>query len=416
MAHVVSLVLALSFIQIPSLNSSSPGERQDAIESMATLGNREAVPALLEAYQKEPRSSLREDIVEGLGQIRDASAISALTEALLTDYDPNVRLAAVDAFLQLYIPPADAGGFFDQIRGIFSSDERPLVAPNVAVDPAVGDALALALASDFEEDVRLEVAYALGTLQMASQLQVLVDAAEGHWNREAGNVRMAAIQAIGVIGGQDGGPALTRMLRDEDDRVVDESIRAIGRIGYLEAFPVLSSMYRSEDDNDVRALALDAIAMMRLPEARPVLEQGLDNREDNIRQVSAEGLARLNSPPSLFSDRIDGERDASVRLALAFALVASDQAQYLTRLIQALDTRRNQQAETYLIELGRYEGKLGDMFPHLRNPDPDIRAKLLSVLGRVGSVDARPYIEPLTRDQDTRVMEAAVDALRRLNP
>ena len=129
MAHVVSLVLALSFIQIPSLNSSSPGERQDAIESMATLGNREAVPALLEAYQKEPRSSLREDIVEGLGQIRDASAILALTEALLTDYDPNVRLAAVDAFLQLYIPPADAGGFFDQIRGIFSSDERPLVAP-----------------------------------------------------------------------------------------------------------------------------------------------------------------------------------------------------------------------------------------------------------------------------------------------
>ena len=116
------------------------------------------------------------------------------------------------------------------------------------------------------------------------------------------------------------------------------------------------------------------------------------------------------------SERIVSERDASVRLALAFALVASDEPQYLTQLIEALDTGRDQQAETYLFELGRDEGKLADMFPHLRNPDPDIRAKLLGVMGRIGSSEARPYVQPLTQDQDTRVMEAAVEAMRRLNP
>jgi hypothetical protein len=84
-------------------------------------------------------------------------------------------------------------------------------------------------------------------------------------------------------------------------------------------------------------------------------------------------------------------------------------------LIEALDTRRDQQAETYLFELGRYEGKLPDLFPHLRNPDTDIRAKLLGVMGRIGLPEARPYVEPLVRDPNTRVAEAAVEAMRRLN-
>lgn len=416
MPSVFSLLLALTFLaQTPSLTSPSPDERREAIRAAATLGNREAVPQFFEAYKKEPRSDIRREIVDGLARIRDASAIPALSQALLTDYSKSVRLRAVDAFLQLYIPPADAGGFFDRVTAIFTADERPVVAPNVAVAPEVGNALAVALATDFEPEVRMEAAYALGTLQMNSQLEVLVTAAEGPWNHEASNVRVAAIQAIGVLGNKDGGAALTRLLRDDDNHVVEESIRAIGRIGYVDAFPVLSNMYRADYDDDVSELSLEAIAMMRVPDARPILEAGLDDREDVIRQISAEGLARLDSPPSLFSQRIITERDASVRLALAFALVASDQPQYLSQLIEALDTRRSQQAETYLFELGRYEGKLSALFPHLRNPDPDIRARLVGVMGRIGSPEARPYVQPLTQDRDTRVMEAAVEAMRRLN-
>jgi len=415
MTHFLSLVFALALVQAPSLDSASPRERQEAIASLATLGNRDAVPRLLEAYKKEPQSRIRREIVEGLARIRDASAIPALSEALLTDYDESVRLEAVDAFLQLYIPPENAGGFFSRIQGIFSVDERPVVAPGVQVDAAVGDALALALATDFEASVRMEAAYALGTLRMNNQLQVLMDAAEGPWNRESGNVRVAAIQAIGVMGRQEGGEVLARLLRDEDGRVVEESIRSIGRIGYREAYPVLANTYQSNYDEDLGELALDAIAMMRIAEARPLFESGLESRDDVVRQISAEGLARIDSPGSLFSQRFDTERDAEVRLALAFALVASDQPEYLDPLIEALDTRRSQQAETYLFELGRYEGKLDLLFPHLRNPNPDIRANLLGVMGRIGLPEARPYVQPLTQDPETRVMEAAVEAMRRLN-
>jgi HEAT repeat protein len=56
------------------------------------------------------------------------------------------------------------------------------------------------------------------------------------------------------------------------------------------------------------------------------------------------------------------------------------------------------------------------LFPYLRNPKPEIRVALLGVLGQIGREEARPYIQPLTRDGNAEVEQAAVDALRLLNP
>ena len=53
------LILALILFQNPSLDSASPKERQAAVEEMATLGNREAIPRLAEFLKKEPRSDVR---------------------------------------------------------------------------------------------------------------------------------------------------------------------------------------------------------------------------------------------------------------------------------------------------------------------------------------------------------------------
>ena len=69
-----------------------------------------------------------------------------------------------------------------------------------------------------------------------------------------------------------------------------------------------------------------------------------------------------------------------------------------------------------MFELGKYDGKLPDIYPYLRNPKPEIRTKLLRVLGDVGEADARPYIQPLTEDPNMDVMQEAVSALRKLMP
>ena len=77
------LILTLSFLlQNASLDSPSPKERQAAIEQMAVLGNRDAIPKLAEALKKEPKSDIRAAMVAGLARIQDRDAIPVLADTL----------------------------------------------------------------------------------------------------------------------------------------------------------------------------------------------------------------------------------------------------------------------------------------------------------------------------------------------
>lgn len=416
-SQVVAFVLVLTMVQAPSLDSLSPRERNDAVRSMAVLGNRDAVPALVEAYGKEPRSDIRAEIVGALGRIRDRSAVPGLIDALLTDFRRDVRLQAIDSLLRLYIPVSDDEGFFSFIGGVtrvFTEEERPHIAPNVAVDADVKVALVQAVREDFDAEVRREAVHALGSLAATDQLSPLISELAGPRHREDQQVRIAMIETMGMFRDQAAGPVLAGLIRDADERVAEEAIEAIGLIGYREAYPQLASLLRSSSDDAERERVIQSIAQMRNPEALTLLQGLLESRESKERELAAEGLARLDYDPSGFASRISTERDAGVRLALSFALVASGEAGYMTNLVEALDTRRRSQAEVYLYELGRFEGQIELIYPHLRNPDPDIRERLLGVLGRVGNPDSRPYIQPLTQDRNADVAAAAVAALRQM--
>jgi HEAT repeat protein len=416
-SQFLQLVLILAMAQTPSIDSFSPRERSDAVKSMAVLGNRDAVPSLVDAYHSEPRRDIRGEIVAALGRIRDLSALPGLTEAVRTDFQRDVRLQAIDSILRLYIPIADEDGLFSFIGGVtslFSDEERPRVGANVQVDQSAKEALVQVVRADFDWEVRREAVYALASLAAVDQLPPLIEELEGPRHREDWEVRTAMVAAMGQFRDEGAGPALTRLIRDEDERVREASIQAIGLIGYRPAYPALSNLFRSSFDDDVREYALQSIALMRDPDAVSLFEPLLDSREEKERELAAEGLARLDYDASGFVARMEEEDEDSVRLALAFALAASGQSAYMQPLVDALDTRRPAQAEVYLYELGRFEGQIDQIYPHLRNPESDIRERLLGVMGRIGNVEARPYIEPLTEDRDTGVAQAAVAALRQL--
>src|SRR6267142_2022251 len=82
------LILALLLFQNPSLDSASPKERQAAVEQLAVLGNRDAIPKLGEALKKESKSDIRASIIAAFGRIRDRDAIPFLTATL---EDPQNR-------------------------------------------------------------------------------------------------------------------------------------------------------------------------------------------------------------------------------------------------------------------------------------------------------------------------------------
>jgi HEAT repeat protein len=429
MPQFLHFVLALTILtQAPSLDSSSPKERREAIESMTVLGNREAVPVLVEALGKEPRSDIRASILASLGRIRDRSAIPGISEALLYDFEKEVRLQAIDSLLRLYVPVVDGEGFwtfFDKVKDVFSEEDRLLVGINEYVDQTAKEVLAQSLRQDFLPEVRIAAAYGLGSLRAADQVPALIEELEGPRNRDSRAwyrkwtgtaVRIAIIQTLGQIGSDDAGPALTRTLTDEDEGVVQEAVSALGVTGYGAAFPALSNLFKTSRNDDIREESLQSMAMMREPGAVALFEGLLDDSDDSYRELAAEGLARLDYDASGFGSMMESEKNANVRLALAFALVSSGRLQYMEDLVVALDTRRDYQAEVYLFELGKYDGKLGEMYPYLRNPNAKIRTKLLRVLGEVGEAEARPYIQPLTEDPNMDVMQEAVSALRKLTP
>lgn len=409
---------ALVTPQRPSLDSPSPKERQAAIEERAVLGNRDAIPELAAALKKEPKSDIRSAIVAALGRIRDRAAIPALSEALLTDFDKDVRLEAIDSLLRLHIPIEDPGTLrtiFNRVKSGFREGERLLVPPYVEVDPAAKDALCQALEKDFNTEVRAYAARALGSLKARDRLPILIGALEGPRNREHPEVRLELIQTLGLIGDPAAGPALEKPLRDRNTDVLQQAVLAIGLVGHKPARPSAEHLFKTHRNRHVRRRALQGISLMRDPDAIPFLESLLGHPNDYYREVAAEGLARLEYHGTPFKDRLAAEKESNVRVALAFALVSSGEDGYLDEIARALDSRQSLQAETYLYELGKYKGKLAELYRYLQSPNFKVRARMVKVIGDIGEPSSLSYVQPLTDDPMVEVAREAVAAMRKLN-
>jgi HEAT repeat protein len=415
--HMLTLIL-LFLAQSASLDSPSPKERQAAIEQMSVLGNRDAIPKFAEAIKKESKSEIRAAMVAGLGRIQDREAIPVLAETLKTDLDKDVRTQAIDSLLRLYIPIDDSGPIrtiFSKVKSAFFQPTPLLVGPEVQVDAAAREALAGAMQRDFSDDVRAQAARALGSLRARDQIPVLAATLEDPQIREHRNVRIEIVRTLGLIRDPAAGPALERALKDSDKQVVEEAVLAVGLVGHAAARPALEELFRNDKNRVVRGRALEALALLRDKQTIPLFESLLGDKNDAYRELSAEGLARLDYDATGWKTRFTEERKQNVRNALAFGLASSGELDYVNDLANALDTRHNQQAEVYLFELGKFDGKLNEVHRYLRSSNPKVRAGVARVVGNIGDPASSDQIRPLTEDENTEVVREAVAALRKLS-
>ena len=412
------LILALLLFQNPSLDSASPKERQAAVEQLAVLGNRDAIPKLGEALKKESKSDIRASIIAAFGRIRDRDAIPFLTDSLRTDLEKNVRLQAIDSLLRLYIPIEDSGPLhtlFGKVKSVFFEPNPPVVGPEVQVDAATKQALAAAMQKDFDDEVRALAARALGTLKAKDQVPTLTATLEDPQNREHRDVRIEIIRTLALIRDPAAGPALEKALRDPNKQIVLEAISAVGLVNDTAARPTLEEFFRNDKDNRIKSRSLEALALLRDKGSMPLFESLLNDKNDYYRELAAEGLARLNYKADGWKDRFDQERKPNVRNALAFGLASSGQVDYINNLANALDSRQDYQAEAYLYELGKFDGQMNELYRYLKSSNPKVRAGMAKVIGNIGDPTALAQIRPLTEDSDTEVVREAVAALRKLN-
>jgi HEAT repeat protein len=422
MGHTVThllLFVLLLYPQTASLDSASPKERQAAIEKMAVVGNRAAIPQLTAALKKESKSDVRAQIVAAFGRIRERDAIPVLSETMKTDLDKDVRAQAIDSILRIYIPIDDTGPIrtiFNKVKSAFMQPDAPVVGPQVQVDTAAKEALAETMQKDFSDDVRAQAARALGSLSAKDQAPILIAALENPQNREHRTVRIEIARTLGQLGDPAAGPALERTLRDPDKQLVAEAVTAIGRVGHAAARPVLEQMFKTDSSSIIKSRSLEALALLRDKESVPLFESLLTNTNDSYRELSAEGLARLKYPGAKdWRTRFDQETKPNVRNALAFGLAASGDLDYVNNLATALDSRQSNQAEVYLIELGKFEGQTKELYRYLKSTNPRVRAGVARVLGNIGDPAATDQIRPLTDDPNTEVVREAVAAMRKLS-
>ena len=138
--------------------------------------------------------------------------------------------------------------------------------------------------------------------------------------------------------------------------------------------------------------------------------KGLSSLDANVRRRSAEALARLAATDQ--RKLVEGyqyqEKNKEVRLALDWALYRMGRAEALYRVVEDLDSGRQDQAIGYLSELE----SPNDLYPFLKrtNNPPRVNAGLLKALARIGDAQSLDLIKPFRESHQPYVAEAAESA------
>ncbi len=398
---------------IQNLKSRDKSVRKKAAADLGVLGQREAEAPLDAAYRSEKDASVRGEIILSLGKIRDRAALPTLTHALIEDSSKDVRLQAIDSILRLYIPIEEQGivrRFLVGMKSLFAENEQTVVQPFIDVDKEAKEALAKALL-DRKRQVRENAAQALGSLRASDQIPAM-DRALSVSSKDA---RRAIVQSLGLIRNAEAGPILLRHLHDRDKEVVRQSAVALGMVKFDAAREDLRKLYTSKRDKDLKRAAAEGLALIHNAGDKDFFLELLRNDfDDKLRELGAEGLARIAEPATepVVRDRLGAETKSNVKTALQFALVSLGRTEFMPPLAEALTARFTNQAEVYLLEVGRHQNRIELLYPYLNSGEAKIRAGVLRVLGRIGNYAAFDKIKPLVSDKDETVAREAVQAMR----
>jgi len=133
----------------------------------------------------------------------------------------------------------------------------------------------------------------------------------------------------------------------------------------------------------------------------------LGSADPHVRQRSAEALARLAATDQ--RKLVEGyqlqEKNKEVRLALEWALYRMGRSEMLYRIVDELDSGRQEQSIGYLSELE----SPGVLYPFLKRTTnaPRVNAGLLKALARIGDAQTLDLIKPFRESHQPYVAEAA---------
>ncbi|MDT5156191.1 MAG: hypothetical protein QOH51_548 [Acidobacteriota bacterium] len=268
---------------LPLLNDPDANVRESAVKIAGYFGYAECTDLLLERCVDEDER-VRRAAIEHLPYLEDERVTAALVHALRHE-TPKVRAAAAGALAQ-------------------------------AEGPEVSTYLLEALA-DEDSWVRYFAARSLGWQMFAEGADALARLAQAD---KSNHVRIAAIEALGYIGGESAARFVAPLVKSDEPDLVRAAIAALGRISHPDAQTPLFEALRSTDA-EVRAEVVVALGERVGAEALEQLRRvAATDAEPRVFAAACDALKRLGTPEAiagLVSLTADAIRRETVVAALA---------------------------------------------------------------------------------------------------
>jgi HEAT repeat protein len=355
--------------------------RQAAIGALNSLGHPSLAGDVL-ALLGADDATLRESGVRIAGYFGYPEAADALL-ARATDPVENVRRAAVEHLPYLDDPRA-AGALAAAVRD-GSAKVRAAAAQALARLPAAAaEPPLLAASADVDSWVRYHAVRGLGEHRAAGARLLTIAESD-----PAMHVRIAAIEALGALGGGDTADMLLSLAAGRDEDLAAAAVRSLGRSNDARAGGALRAALRAPAPA-VRLAAVTAFQSRGSGDGVAALQwTAVADGDDTVAMAAVEALAAL------------ARRATADGAAAVDALLAS--------------TAEPRVREAAVAALSRLpEVRIDAVAAGLSHAQPPVRIATVAALARMRHPDASAAIRSALDDHDAAVRESAVVALDRL--
>jgi len=430
---------------IEQVHDSDLATRRAAVIALGHIGDVRAVPALVAVIERDDRDLLG-PVAGALARLGDARAFEPLV-GLLGDDDLAVRHATIGALNSIGHPAMAA-----RMRTLLEAPDANVRESAVKIAGYFGyrecaEGL-LARCHDPDEAVRAAALEHVAYLDDPRVLPLLVEALE----RDTPRARAAAVQALAHVSSADVLAVLGRASGDDDQWVRYFSVTSLGRQVDRASLPILQRAAEHDVHQPVRIAAVEAIGaiggdtaadlLARLTNA-PVeevsiaaitalgqtgsthalepLRRALTDGNPAQRAAAAAALARSDDPATveLLQWSAAGDPDAAVvRSAIAgLSRIGGGLSKVATQAIAALaavaaDPARRAEAVAALARVP--VSAIPRVGEALSSRDPHVRHAVVEALGRLSHPVASAYLRSALEDSEPAVRQHAVVVLARL--
>jgi HEAT repeat protein len=385
--------------------------------------------------------------MDALRLLREAGYLEAapLVAPLLSDPVPEIQALAIETEVALYLVDEAYTRQYGKTLVKAKGASLPLLAfaqgrgatianlPSAAILRGLQAAAASPVAT-----VRFDAAYAIGVLGAPlvrrgqfPDARATVDRLMVLLREPDATMRLAATHVLGRLMGSalanpsanadllalkaDVGDQIIAGMNDPDEMIRLSSMGALGEMRHDRAVQALSDSFSYYKRNRLGMAALDALAQIAHTGTMTVFAALLENGDEHVRRLSAEGIGRSGDAGALanLGVRTTREKSKLVLQAVAFARAKGGDFSEITRVVDGLrNTVLRPYAYDYLVELGSpLAPSLAGLASH---KDAAVRAGVVDILGIIGNEATLTAIDGYSRDKNKNVAAAAERSRRRL--